>query len=101
MGKLFSRVGSTSYRILVAIFFFSRVGLTSAATDPSSPDQSHYENAWVVFVLFALVGLEAWVFWQAYKHRAIEEEPEALVQAPRPILRAQTPVQRKKTSRER
>ena len=93
MGKLFS----------VAICFWAWVGLAGASTDQAGPDQAHYENAWVVVVLFAWVGLNAWMYWHLWKNRLPEEKSKLKIASPalRPVIQGQTPVQRKKLSRER
>ncbi len=93
MEKLFSEV----------ICFWALAGFVSASDEMPGPDQAHYENAWVFFSLFALVGLNAWMYWYLWKNRAPEDEPkpEVLRPNPRPIIHAQTPLQKKRTSRER
>ena len=93
----------TGHGFLAVINFWALAGLANASTDPASPDQAHYENAWVFFSLFALVGLNAWMYWHLWKNRASEEEPkpEVLIPTPRTITHTQALVHRKRTSRER
>ncbi len=103
MGKFILWKGFTSRGFFASICFWALAGFANASTDPVIPDQNHYQNAWVVLILFALVGLEAWIFWTTWKNRLPEEEPEVKVSipTPRPNLRTQAPIQRKRTARER
>ena len=93
MGKLFS----------ATLCFWALAGFVSASDEMPSPEQAHYENAWVFFSLFALVGLNVWMYWHLWKNRLPEEEPEpeVLIRTPRPVIHTQTPLRRKRTSRER